>query len=574
MSSRRMPVVARFLIAGTLVLGSAFCPSHVKKNHAPDQPTTPAGPANTRLGDSCCYQATARDPDGDSLRVRFDWGDSTVSNWSLPIPNGGAVSMFHSWSIAGTYPVRAQASDTADALSDWSVSLPVVADSNQPPGEPAPPTGPTTCDAGSRYSFAGMALDPEGDKISYRFSWGDGDTSDWGNWLSSGQEDTASHVWPQIGPYRVIVQAKDTSGAVSSWSDGLWLHVVVDTWTRVLAGTGNDRGWSVQPTSDGGYITTGATDDNTAVWLIKTGAAGDRIWDKTFFGISWAEGRSVQQTSDGGYVITGSEGAAGIWLIRTDPDGNKVWDKTFGAGEGYSVQQTSDGGYVIAGCASGNACLIKTDGNGDQVWNRTFGGGSDDGAYSVQQTRDGGYIITGYTRSYGAGGSDVWLIKADATGNKVWDTTFGGTGDDVGRSVQQTTFYTYIITGSKYTYDAIAHNSIWLIEANDLGSIRWDKTYETTGWFDRYGQSVQQTWDGGYVITGQSFYGSDADVLLIKTGQTGELVWESTLGGSGYDMGASVRAAPGGGYIIAGSTNSFGAGDWDIYLIKTDENGH
>ena len=574
MLRRRMPVVARFLIAGALVLGSMSCPSHVKKNHAPGQPTTPAGPANARLGDSCCYQATASDLDGDSLRVRFDWGDSTVSDWSLTIPNGGAVSMFHSWSTADTYLVRAQARDTADALSDWSVSLPVVADSNQPPGEPAPPAGPTTCDAGSRYSFAGMALDPESDKISYRFSWGDGDTSDWGDWVPSGQEDTASHVWPQMGPYRVIVQAKDTSGAVSLWSDGLWLHVVADTWTRVLSGTGNDRGWSVQPTSDGGYITTGATGDNTAVWLIKAGAAGDRIWDKTFFGTGWAEGRSVQQTSDGGYVITGTKGTAGIWLIRTDPDGNKVWDKTFGAGEGYSVQQTSDGGYVIAGCAFGNACLIKTDGNGDQVWNRTFGGGSDDGAYSVQQTRDDGYIITGYTRSYGAGGADLWLIKADTSGNVVWDTTFGGTGDDGGCSVQQTNDGTYIITGYTYSYSGISHYSIWLIETDRSGNKVWDKTYEATGWFDRYGLSVQETSDGGHIIAGYTHYNSTEDVLLIKTGELGDEVWERTFGGSENDRGASVAETPDGGYIIAGSTNSFGAGDWDIYLIKTDRDGH
>ena len=247
------------------------------------------------------------------------------------------------------------------------------------------------------------------------------------------------------------------------------------------------------------------------------------------------------------------------------------WNKTFGGhedDEGRSVQQTEDGGYIITGFTESygagdtDVWLIKTDSKGNEEWNKIFGGRHGDEGYSVQQTGDGGYIITGYTHSYGIGGHEVWLIKIDSKGNEEWSKTFGGSDDDEGYSVQQTDDGGYIITGSTESYGD-GDEDVWLIKIDSKGNKEWSKTFG--GNHSDIGYSIQQTNDGGYIITGSvSSYitsaayvgitGRHGAVALIKTDSKGNEEWNKTFGDSDKyaDAGYSVQRTYDGGYIITG----------------------
>jgi hypothetical protein len=296
-------------------------------------------------------------------------------------------------------------------------------------------------------------------------------------------------------------------------------------------------------------------------------------WEKTYGSLP-GYGHFVQQTSDGGYIATGviyttSGTNAEVYLVKTDANGNAMWTQTYGtvaSDVGHCVQQTSDGGYIIAGMYSGHALwLIKTDSNGIQQWNNVFTSLGIDAAYSVQQTTDGGYILVGGYH-YSTIQYDVWLIKTNANGAKQWDQKIGA-GAELGYCIRQTSDGGYIITGA--TAYGAGMSDVYLIKTDAGGNPTWTQTFGGTSVDEGY--SVRQTSDGGYIITGGtvSFGAGNSDVYLIKTDASGNPTWTQTFGGTNHDYGSSVRQTSDGGYIIGGFTFSFGSGS-DIYLIKTD----
>jgi hypothetical protein len=350
-------------------------------------------------------------------------------------------------------------------------------------------------------------------------------------------------------------------------------------WTETFGGSDSDFGNSGQQTTDGGYIITGYTASfgtgSGDVWLIKTDISGDAVWTKTFGEIDkGGSGSSVQQTSDGGYIIIGSINRwGGTWLIKTDSNGDTLWTKTFEDSNcvwGNSIQQTSDGGYIITASVTeipsftpNDLWLIKTDSAGDTLWTKTFGeNGISQGGNSVKQTTDGGYIIAGYYND------DVWLIKTDAVGDTLWTKTFGRIDYDSGNCVQQTSDGGYIITGNTRSI-VTGQNDVWLIKTDAVGDTLWTKIFGG-GNLDE-GNSVQQTSDGGYVIIGttRSFGAGNDDFWLIKTNSVGDTLWTKTFGGSNYDWGNSIQQTDDSGYIITGTTEYRGApASGDVWLIK------
>lgn len=362
-------------------------------------------------------------------------------------------------------------------------------------------------------------------------------------------------------------------------------------WTRIYGGEGWERGHCVQQTDDEGYIIAGYTGSFGAgmsdLWLLKTDSTGDTIWTRTYGREKDDQGYSVRETNDGGYIIAGFTQALDtalfkLWLLKTKENGDTIWTKEYDGGKGYCLEQTSDDGYILVGYSWSSETgmdlwLLKTDSLGDTLWTRTYGGVDLDWGTHVDQTRDGGYVVTGYTRDSGARWYDLWLLKMDASGDTVWTRRYGGRWEDIGECVQETNDGGYVITGVT-TVDStgagdLLEMGLWLLKTDTLGDTVWTRTYG--GWeFNAYGHYVQETHDGGYIVTGWMRSSEQWDnVWLLKTDAEGDTLWTRSYGGRKSDEGYCVQQTDDGGYIITGSTESFGAGLSDLWLIKTDANG-
>ncbi|MCK5559067.1 MAG: hypothetical protein KAJ51_00675, partial [Thermoplasmata archaeon] len=318
------------------------------------------------------------------------------------------------------------------------------------------------------------------------------------------------------------------------------------------------------------------------------------LWWRTYGWASMEYGDDTEQTADGGFIIVGSTdycgaGSSDVWLIKTNSTGFEEWNKTYGGQDidfGLAAHQTQDGGYVIVGMTqsygAGNQdiWLIKADSSGNEQWNRTYGGAGDETGFGLLETADEGYVIVGETSSYGYGGFDVWLLKTDGLGVELWNRTFGGSHTEIGSAIQHTNDGGYIIVGETESYGA-GGRDFWLIKTNSSGAEQWNRTYGG-GDYDN-GKAVQQTSDGGYIIIGNTLsFGPQGDVVMglpteniwaIKTDKTGTMQWNKTYGNVYNDYGEAVLQTPDGGYIIAGSSGFFMAENFDIVLLKTDSQG-
>ncbi len=361
----------------------------------------------------------------------------------------------------------------------------------------------------------------------------------------------------------------------------LFAQIPDTTWSKTFGGVGGDYGHAVRQTMDEGYIIVGSTNSYGAggydVWIIKTDIMGNEIWTKTIGGANHDYGFDIQQTTDSGYVITGHTRIYDIydgdlWLIKTNSLGDTIWTKTYGGDyrdDGTSVQQTIDGGYIITGSTRSIfppdyfMWLIKTDSLGDLQWSKNY---SDGFGSSVKQTLDGGYILSGSTPDY-EGYQVAWLLKTDSLGVVIWSKTYSR---GWGSSVQQTSDSGYIVTG--IIEKGLSNDDVLLIKTDSSGDTLWTKTYGEEE-FDNWGRSVQQCTDGGYIITGstQSPIGETGDLWLLKTDSSGDTIWTRTFGGPAPDAGYSVQQTIQGGYIITGFTESYGMGGADVWLINYPE---
>ena len=345
--------------------------------------------------------------------------------------------------------------------------------------------------------------------------------------------------------------------------------------------------------SDGGFVLAGNTESfgagSSDFWLIKVNSLGVMEWNHTYGGTLSERPASLISTSEGGYALVGytdsfGVGESDVWLVKTDAYGNVEWNQTyggFGSDEGKSVVETSDGGYVVVGITTSFGAggtdfwLIKTDEHGNMQWNKSYGGLKQEIAYSVIETSDTGFALVGKTASFDDDRSDCWLIKTDNLGNMEWNQTFGGENNDSAESIVETSDGGFGLVG--VTESFVAGGSDWtnclLIKMDDFGNMEWYKIFG--GEYSDWGHSIISTSDGGFALAGQteSFGEGGYDCWLIKTDSNGNIEWSRTYGGEETDIANSLVQTLDGGYAIAGNTLSYGVGSYDFWLIKTNNQG-
>ncbi|MBN2334436.1 hypothetical protein JXL21_02675 [Candidatus Bathyarchaeota archaeon] len=257
-----------------------------------------------------------------------------------------------------------------------------------------------------------------------------------------------------------------------------------------------------------------------------------------------------------------------------------LYEQTFGGIDvdyPYSMIKGSDGGYVMAGhtssfgAGSSDAWVVKVDTEGNHQWNRTIGGTGSDVVISIISTPDGGYVVTGITESYGSGEWDAWLIKIDDAGHIQWNQTYGGPERDYGGSLASIDGG-YVILGYTESFGK-GLRDYYLVKTDDSGNMLWNKTYG--GYASERGCSIILASDGGYLLIGLTETSStiSQDMWIVKTDSNGHHLWNRTIGGPKSDWPYAGVSSLDGGFIITGKTESYGAGGSDAWLVKIDQDG-
>ncbi len=359
-------------------------------------------------------------------------------------------------------------------------------------------------------------------------------------------------------------------------SINLVVNPVTAWWDHISGPQGSNFPTEIMKTNDGGYIIVGTCHiwgpPLILLWKVNSKAINQNFW---WFGndIDDSYGNAFQKTKDSGYVIVGSTNSFipnyQIDLLKTNEQGKRIWERKFGGkGDdfGKDIHKTNDGGFIMVGNTysfenASQIYLVKTDAKGKKMWERNYGGSGDEFGNNVLKTKDNGFLVIGNTNSFG-NDSQVYLVKVNAKGRMQWEQNFGGSEYDMGNEIQKTNDGGYIIIGSA----SHSPSSIYLIKINATGCLQWESYIE-----GRSGNRIKRTGDGGFIILGDS---NSQKICLIKTNATGFTQWYREYGRSGREYSSDFVKGRDGGYMIVGYSYSAGTGLWaSIYFVKTDKNG-
>ena len=369
------------------------------------------------------------------------------------------------------------------------------------------------------------------------------------------------------------------------------LLVSQNLFAKTYGGTGLDEAHCVIETSDLGFALSGYTTSygSKSLLVVKLSSTGDVAWAKVIetlppdFDYGWS---SIIQTSEGGYVIVSNTRGYGagmvddIIIVKMTSTGDIEWAKTYGESGldyGQRIIQTGDGGYAVYGGtwnygSSGWAYfLMKISSAGTLEWSRFYDASEHDNGNGFSLTQDSGYVMSGYTRCYGVNW-DGFVLKVNSSGYLEWSRAYGGNGTDGDCYTIQTSDLGLLTVGNTSSFGAGADDAM-IIKTNASGIPLWARA--VGGNLDERPRDVVALNDGGALITmyTQSFGAGNDDIMILRIDAVGNLLWAKTFGGTGVDQPWRAIRTSDNGFAIAGVTYSYGAGDGDFLLIKMDSSG-
>lgn len=395
---------------------------------------------------------------------------------------------------------------------------------------------------------------------------------------------------------------------------------------QTFGGSKNDVALSVVATLDGGFAVLGYTqssdgdisdklDDSFDYWLLKFDSNAALEWNKTYGGSGDDRGNDIIQTQDGGFAILGysdssngdvsqNNGGRDFWLAKLNASGVILWEKSFGfsgVDQGIHIIETSDNHLLLSGVldvtasnglgnfgrntnrhAGGDYWALKVSSIGTVVWSRFYGGSFTDTPAGAIETSTGEFIFAGASDSNDVditnnkGTYDFWVVKSDAGGNMVWEKSYGGDEIDEARGIASSTDGNYVIVGDTRSnqQDVTLNNGaadLWVIKISETGNLLWNRSIGGSS-FD-VARSINSTNDSGFIIAGSS-RSSDGNVAnnqgqndawIVKINSSGMPIWETTVGGSNIDFVYDAVQLQNGTIIAVGETNS---NDGDIVENK------
>lgn len=399
-------------------------------------------------------------------------------------------------------------------------------------------------------------------------------------------------------------------------------------WQNTIGGASADWLQDLAITNDGGCILVGFSDSDSSgdksenhigtfpgapdYWIVKIDSLGIIQWQNTIGGDVNDSPYAVIQTNDGGYLVGGfsNSGISGdknennvcggldYWIVKLDNFGNIQWQNSIGGSSGYcyltDIKQSLDGGYIIGGYSDAMICgdksenskggfdywIVKLSNAGNIEWENTIGGNQDDLLQSIGLTSDGGYILGGTSSSTISGDKteasdydDYWIVKIDSLGNILWQKTIGGNSNDRLFAIQTIDIGGYILGGNSNsnisgdkTENCIGNFDYWILELDSFGNIVWQETIGGNS-SDQL-SSIQQTFDGGFILGGISGSGISgdkdenswsSDYWIIKIDSIGNIIWQNTIGAFEAEYLGMVKETSNGTYLVAGTSGSVGA---------------